>query len=417
MSLLVACLLCMCAAAPAFAEEALTWDDCLREAKQHNPDLLAAEAVVRKAKADYFGSYSVFLPQVSANLSRDQGTSKTPSSSSTLDSNSAGLSADETLFNGFKNVAEVRQQRAALDSAEAALTLAKAQVGADLKSAFAQLLFAQEQVALAQNIAGRRQENARLIELRYHAGREHEGSYLRSRASAQQANFEIEQAQRALEVAQQQLAKVFGRKTGDALSVTGTFVTVTVGGEPDFDALLTRTPAHRQADADAQSAKAGVTVARSDFFPTVSATGSLSREGADWPLRDERWLIGMVVSLPLFSGGHTVFNVRSATAERDRVLVALKSVDNNTKLSLKEAFAALRDAAGKVDVQREFLHAAQVRDEIATSQYTAGLLSFQDWDLIEDDLIANQKTMLTSQRDALSAEATWERTQGKSPLP
>ena len=76
-----------------------------------------------------------------------------------------------------------------------------------------------------------------------------------------------------------------------------------------------------------------------------------------------------------------------------------------------------QDAAGKVGVQQEFLHAAQVREEIASSQYATGLLSFQDWDLIEDDLIANQKAMLASQRDALIGEATWERAQGRSALP
>ncbi len=95
----------------------------------------------------------------------------------------------------------------------------------------------------------------------------------------------------------------------------------------------------------------------------------------------------------------------------------LNAINKAVAIELQQAFAASQDAVGKVDVQEKFLHAAQVREEIATSQYTAGLLSFQDWDLIEDDLIANQKTMLASRRDAVIAEATWERIQGKSPLP
>jgi len=124
----------------------------------------------------------------------------------------------------------------------------------------------------------------------------------------------------------------------------------------------------------------------------------------------------VMVSLPLFSGGETFFAVQSAKAERDRTQAALESTDNQTVLALTQAFAAYHDAVERLSVQRQFLHAAQVREEIATSQYTTGLLSFQDWDVIEDDLIANQKTMLTSQRDAVIAEAAWDQRQGKSPL-
>ena len=414
--LVVVCV-CSLGTSEALAAEPWTWDECVREVSRHNADLLAAQASVREARAKYHGSYSRFLPQVSADAGVDRGTTTTHVGSSTLDENTIGLSVNETLFSGFRNEAQVGQQRANLQAAEASLAQVKAQVGFDLTSAIAQLLFAQEQTALAEAIATRRQENVRLVELRYQAGREHQGSYLRSRATFQQAVFDVEQAQRALQVAQQQLAKVMGRKDEAQLSVAGERRIAPMGEPPDFYALMLDSPTHRQAEAQARSAKAGVTIARSGFFPTVSATGSLSRRGTDWLPSDRRWLAGVMVSLPLLSGGQTFFDVRSAKAEHERSQASLESLDDQTVFALKQAFAAYQDAVGKVGVQEEFLHAAQVREEIARSQYTTGLLSFQDWDLIEDDLIANQKAMLTSRRDAVIAEATWERTQGKSPLP
>ena len=413
---LLVCLLSVGVSSAAMADEPLTWDDCVREAAQHNPDLLAAQAAVREARAKYFGSYGTFLPHVSGSLGVDRGTSNTSTSSSNLDQNSVGLSASETLFSGFHNEAQVSQQHANLQVAEAALAQAKAQVGFDVKNAFAQLLFAQEQVTLTQVIADRRKEHVRMIELRYQAGKEHEGSYLRSKAAFQQADFDVASAKRALHVAQQQLAKVLGRRDSAQLALVGALKTAPVDEPPDFYALMFQTPVHRQAEAQDRSARAGVTIARSGFFPTVSATGSLSRSGTDWPPSDHRWLAGLMVSLPLFTGGQTFFDVRSAAAEWDRTKATLDSTDNQAVFALQQAFATYQDAAGKVGVQAEFLHAAQVREEIATSQYTAGLLSFQDWDLIEEDLIANQKSMLTSRRDAVITEATWERIQGKSPL-
>ncbi len=406
-------------AAAACADEALTWDECVREALQHNPDLTAAQAAVRKASADYHASYGTFLPEVSANLTVDKGqTDLADGGISRTNQNSVGLSASEPLFTGFKNTGQVLQQRATLQAAEAARALANVTVSADLRTAFAQLLYAQEQVRLNEAIATRRHDNVRLIDLRYHSGRENQGSLLRIQAAAQQADFDVAQAARALRVAQQQLAGVLGRLASDGLAADGQLEPEAVGALPDFAALLARTPAHRQAEANTRAAGAGVTIARSGFFPTVSATGSLSKLGNnDWPPGRDRWLAELVISLPLFEGGRTVFDVQSAVATRAQSHATLKSTDDQLMVSLRQDFAAFQDAVGRVVVQKNFLHAAEVRAEIARSQYAAGLLSFQDWDLIENDLIANQKTTLTTQRDAVIAQATWERTQGASVIP
>jgi outer membrane protein TolC len=79
---------------------------------------------------------------------------------------------------------------------------------------------------------------------------------------------------------------------------------------------------------------------------------------------------------------------------------------------LEEAFAAHQDAAERVDVQENFYEAARVRAEIARSQYSSGLLSFDDWDIIENELISREKEILAARRDAARAEAAWESAQG-----
>ena len=40
-------------------------------------------------------------------------------------------------------------------------------------------------------------------------------------------------------------------------------------------------------------------------------------------------------------------------------------------------------------------------------------LNHLDWDIIENDLINRQKAYLQTKRDRISAEASWEQTQGK----
>ena len=44
-------------------------------------------------------------------------------------------------------------------------------------------------------------------------------------------------------------------------------------------------------------------------------------------------------------------------------------------------------------------------------------MSFQDWDTIENELITNQKSMLSTQRNAIIVQAEWEKAVGLSIIP
>jgi outer membrane protein TolC len=92
-------------------------------------------------------------------------------------------------------------------------------------------------------------------------------------------------------------------------------------------------------------------------------------------------------------------------------------VDRQTLPKLKQMYRAFVESLEKLKVDRDFLEAASVRAEIARSKYNNGLLSFEDWDIIENDLITKQKTYLQSERDVILAEAAWQQTRGKGIIP
>jgi len=407
---LLAALLCVGWAAAASAQERLTWKDCIQEAMQHNPDFLAAQESVKKAYAQYHGSYSLLFPQLSANAGYTDSKTSTRSQDYT-----AGLSAKQTIFSGLKNEAGVQKGKADLEAAEANLAVVQAQVAFDLKNGYAGLLFEQEQAELAEAIASRRQENVRLIELRFEGGREPKGSFLRSRALYREADFEVAQAERNLRVAQRQLSRVLGRAELDRIFVQD-FQVVPPGDRPDFRALVLETPVRLQAAAQTRSAQAGIAVARSELFPDISATGSLGRQGSRWPPERNDWSAGILFSYPFWPGGQNVFDLQAAKAEARRSQQSLRSTEDQTILNLEQAFAGFQDAVQRLGVQRDFVDAAQVRAETARGQYALGLLSFQDWDTIESDLISNQKTMLVNVRQTIIAEAAWEQAQGKGAM-
>jgi outer membrane protein len=389
------------------SEEALTWESAAALARENNLELKAARAQFDATRARYKTLYADFLPQVSANA--DWGRSGPGGG----EDYSAGVSARQSLFAGFQDKAELERGRAELEAARASLELASAQVAFDLKTSFARLLFAQQQVDVTRTIEARRRENVRLVGLRFEAGREHKGAYLRSRASHRQAEFEAAQALRGRRVAQRDLARALGRSPLEALEAAGEFrySKPAEAGDPAAQAL--NTPSYRQAEARAASARADVKIARGRFLPEISASASSSRGGADWFPDQERWSVGVGLSLPLFSGGRNFFGERAARAARDAAEAGFREAALNVALDLEDAHAGVQDAYERIAVQEEFYESSRIRAEIARSQYSSGLLSFDDWDIIENELINREKEALSAKRDAAIAEAAWDRARGK----
>jgi outer membrane protein TolC len=394
----------------------LTWDDCVREAAQHNPDLAAADASVQLARFQHRSSYGNFYPQLSFDSAYSRTGAATASTSAHGEAFSLGLTLRQNLFSGFRDTGRVEGTRAVLEATGASQGSAKAQVSFDLKSAFAQLLFAQEALQLTETIAARRKENMGMVELRFEAGREHKGSFLRSQANYHEAEFEVEQAKRALVVAQRGVSRVLGRTGSDAIRVIGDFDVAPPESAPDFVALARQTPAYRGPEALTRAAQAAVTVAQSSFFPELSAVGSVSQQGGDFPVNTSGWSAGLFLTLPLFTGGQNFYDLQSARADARRAQEALRSVDDQLLLDLQRVHAGFQDAVGRAAVQQEFLRASEARAEISRNLYSTGLLSFNDWDVIESELISTTKQSLVSLRDRLIAEAAWEESQGKGAI-
>ncbi|MBI2441736.1 MAG: TolC family protein [Lentisphaerae bacterium] len=400
------------------AEAPLTWNDCLGELIRNNPQLLSGREAVVKARADVSASYAPFLPQISADTTASR--SKTESDTGYLEATSyqASLSAYQSLFAGFGDLATLRRSRVLLSLAEINLLSTKAALSAQLRQGFARLLFAQDFAQLSERIAERRKENVNLVEMRFEGGRENKGSFLRNEAYYRQAQFDVRQAARGLKAAQQELAATLGRRESAPLSVTGTWDLAVLPQAPAISELALATPDYRQAAEQARAAREGLHIARSVFYPTWSVQGSLSRSDDDHLIpQNDQWSVGTTLSYPLFVGGRHWYAARGAQAQQRQAQATLNDTGNQMAARLQERFAAWQDAAEQVDVQTEFLKAAEVRAEIARAQYQNGLLSFVDWDLIENDLIDRQKAVLASQLQAVVEQANWEKTLGTGAIP
>ncbi|MFH1970377.1 MAG: TolC family protein, partial [Verrucomicrobiota bacterium] len=115
------------------AEPPVTWDDCVGELIRNNPQLSAASVAVEKARADVMGNYGPFLPQISARGSLGKSNTELDTGYQDSTSYQASLSAYQSLFAGFGDVATLRRSQALLTITEINLQTTKAALSATLR--------------------------------------------------------------------------------------------------------------------------------------------------------------------------------------------------------------------------------------------------------------------------------------------
>ena len=398
-------------AVSAASAETLTWDACRQRALDNNLTLSIAKLKLQQAEAEARSTRSVRTPDVTANASRRFSGTGDDGNWNSSESLSASVSASQSVFDGFGNRARIARADAELDAERANYDQTRSNVEFTLRRAFAQQLYVQELISLAEQIAARREDNVRLVELRYQGGREHKGSLLLSRAQYAQSLYEVKEAQRSLELARRALAKELGLLRFDPFTVAGELDAAAPPEEADLYTLAEATPSYRSSHAARRAADEGYRITRSDRFPSVSASASFGSSGEN-SLETESWSAGLSVSLPLFTGGRLSQDILASGLRREQAVLNTEETLFELLVDLQDAWNGYRDAMDQMGVQAGLLEAAEMRAEIARTQYRQGLLSFEDWDRIESDLISRQKGWLSSRRAAVFAEAAWYNTLG-----
>jgi outer membrane protein TolC len=405
---------CLILSSPLHAEESLTWQQCVSEAKEAHPDLSSALALLQQAEADKRITGGALLPKLSLGVRSEQSGTTAKGSSSSV-SHSYSLTAQQLLFDGHKTSSQVASSKEAIKSAQYNYNVVSADLRFALRTAFTQLLKAQDLVGLVSEIADRRQNNVRLISLRYQGGREHLGSLRQAEADLAQAQFEVAQAKRGLVLAQTILASALGRDSHHPIRVQGSFrATDLLAKKPDLALLAKNHPLFQELDARSKAARYDLDAARNAFSPELYLTSSLGRGSVDTlPFKAVDWSAGLMLSVPIYEGGTGRARVSKAMAVLSQQNAQEKSGYLQLFNTLEESWKIFQDARQLVIVKKKFLEAAQERSTIANAQYSNGIITFNDWVIIENNLVSAKKEFLNAGADLLIAEAQWIQAKGE----
>ncbi|MDD4879691.1 MAG: TolC family protein [Candidatus Omnitrophica bacterium] len=411
-------------AGPAAAESItpMTWGDCVKEAAKNNPDLVSSQQSIKSSQADKTISASGLFPQISTDLNASKSKSSGGSSSggtsggsSAVNNFNYGVTGNQLLFDGFQTINKVNAAKENIKAAQQSYDFTSSQVRQRLRAAFVNLLRAQESVKISQEIYERRRQNYELVTLRYESGMENKGSLLTEGANVRQAMYEISVAKRNVDLARRQLTKEMGLLQIVPVEAKGDFIVKDPATEkPDFIALAANHPSLQQLIAKKNAAAYNVKTAKGEFLPTITAQGSANKSDTRWPPEGNQWSIGAAVSFPIFEGGKRFADVSKANALLIKAEADERSSRDGIIQSLTDAWTSLQNALENVDVQNQFLIASNERAKITETQYSTGFASFNDWIIIENNLVAAKNAYLNAEAQALTAEANWIQAKGET---
>lgn len=411
----------LCFAQAREEKKSLTWVECVSLAQRNHPDLISAQESVKESQAGLDITASGQYPQVTADAGVSASKSRTRNDDTgvttrkTSHSYSYGANARQLLFDGAKTANQVESGKENIIVALQSFRYSSADIRQRLRTAFITMLKAQELIKITQEIFEIRRGNLELITLRYQSGTEHRGALLSAQANSAQAEYEISQARRSLESARYQLIKELGTGKYEDISVTGDFsVSTRLDDDPDFNKIADEHPSVRKLIAQTRVATFGLKISEADFWPSMSLTGGANKTGAHWPPHNSDLSAGLSVSWPFLEGGLRQAQMAQSKSQLAQAQADQRSGRDGIVLALEQKWVALQNASENVAVQNKFLVAAEERAKIAEAQYSLGLLQFDNWTIIEDNLVSAKKAFIDAQANALLAEANWVMAKGET---
>ena len=385
---------------------ALKWSEVSSMAERNSHTLKAAVKQVESAEWSYRRAFSTFMPQVSANAGVSETITASPDV--TIRSYSYGLSATQYLFKGMAGYYDVQSAYARLEYQKAVYQSTKASVLYDVRSAFIDLLTAQENVKLLERIVSQRKQNSRMIQLRYDGGREDKGNLMTTKADEASARYQLSSAKRDLKLARLKLSQLLGQE-----------ITGKVEGDElrspkavDIEQLLEQAPDYVSAKKTLEQAELAQNSTISNFLPSLSLSGSYRKTGEEWPPESESKSWSLTLSYSLFPGIDSIADRAIAGADLDKAKEDFTSSINDLRYSLEQSYQDYQNAIDALEVSRTSLAASEERAKIVDAKYQNGLTNYDEWYRIVNAYIQAQISLLNSRKQAMLAEAQWHKRYG-----
>ncbi len=419
-----------------------TWDNFftnvkLREvistALANNRDMRIAILNVEKARAAYGIQRANLMPNVGADFSPTG--SHTPETMSPLGVGSTSHTYKATLASTAWEIDLFGRVRSLTEAAlQNYLATEEAQYGtqnaliAEVANVWVNV-GAQKELLRLQEITLKSQQNSfKLIFDSYRLGARSLLDVEQARTTVETARAAVAQYQRSLAQARNNLELLVGSAVPESLEPTkledpSTYGAIAPKGLSS-EVLLNR-PDIRAAENELKAANANIGAARANFFPRITLTagiGTGSQHLSDlFSGGSGLWSFAPGVTLPIFTGGANISQLRQAEAEQKAKVASYEKAIQNAFAEVANSLAAEGTMTRQCAALRSLVDATQKAYNISYSRYKNGLDGFLTVLESQRQMVSAQTNYIVAEQNRLSSNVTLYKVLGggsiKSPAP
>jgi outer membrane protein TolC len=376
-----------------------TLNDAILEALQKNPDIQRARQEIERTKGLYLELRADALPRIDAtsqftdtdphltHFTGDGGTGGgigTSGFTNVERSYRLNVQATQIIFAGGRVVSQIRSADFQRDASYYAFRDVIDQVIATVRTQFYQILLNRALIGVQEESVNLLQSQLQDQQNRFEAGTVPRFNVLQAQVALSNQYPELIVARNNYRISQVQLARTIGldfdpsRGDGAPLEAVGELRQErrTMPLPMAIEVAKERRPFLKQQKANVLSSSAQVGVARSGFFPQISATG-----GSDFrsspiseDINDTRsgYLIGATGNWAIWDWGQTYGRVKQAKAILEQAKITLDDAGRQIELEVQQAYSNLIQGAELIRSQQQNVGQAQEALRLASARLSAG---------------------------------------------
>jgi cobalt-zinc-cadmium efflux system outer membrane protein len=341
--------------------------EILALALKHSPMMNGAEAVLEENQGRQVAAGAYLNPTVSGSAGR--GSIRDPRTGVSIAERT--ITVEQPLEWPGKRMARQRAADAGFSGALAGMEEAKVSLMAEVKSAFFQLLFAQQDAELAGDNLKTVEEFVKLISARVETKESPKFELVKATVELQKAQKDLARADNALLVARTNLNRVTGKAVGEHFSIQGEFEAIRSGLDRAAltEQALNHHPTLRRQEKAVEQAQFALEHERAARIPNVSVIGQYHREAGD-----ESVMAGLSLPVPIWYRrqgeiGTAMGTHHRAQAERIRVQHELEQ-------AVTQFFQEMQTAQRQIQVfEKGLLYQAKEALDIAQFSFRNGVAS------------------------------------------
>lgn len=398
--------------------EPLTLNRAIELALKNQPSINAGAAGVRASEARIGQARSNHFPQLtgSGDYTRSSAVSSSSGSSSSgaTDHYSSTISLNQNVYDFGRTSSQVTVQKLNTQSSRSDLQDTTDQVVFNVRQAYYGLLETERARIVAREAVTQFQKHLDQARGFFEVGTKPKFDVTKAEVDLSNARLSLIRAEDAVDLARVTLNNAMGLSDVPKYTLQDTLSFVKY--ELPFEQAIKKAESQR---ADLQSlrskesaTKESVSLAKKGYLPTISGSAGYTFAGAGFPL-DHGWNYGLSLSIPIFNGFLTKYQVAEAQANADTLRFNELTLRQDILLQVQKGYIALRDAAESIQTTELTVKQAKENLELATGRYDAGVGSPIE---VTDAVVAYSDAQLAYSRSLYAykiAQATIERAIGE----